>query len=65
MIKKKIELRNETVGQSAYYQTCQKFLKDACITNFIYFLMRYFQNTNADLKKVLIPGVINLFEKWK
>ena len=44
-----------------------KFLKDPCITNFLYFLIRYFQNVNADLEKAVIKSLeqsANLLFNW-
>ena len=46
------EILRKTIDQSAYFQTSQKSLKDACFVKSLVFWIPIYQSNNVDLEKV-------------
>ena len=51
--KKVRKIRKKTIGQSAFYQSYQKYLKELCLNKCLLFLKTFLTNSNADFLNVI------------
>ena len=54
--KKVRNIRKKTIGQSAFYQSYQKYLKELCLYKCLLVLKTFLANNNADSVKVITPS---------
>ena len=54
--KKVRKIRKKTIGQSAFYQSYQKYLKELCLYKCLLFLKTFLTNSNAYSVKVITPS---------
>ena len=56
-LKRVTEILRKTIDQSAYFQTSQKSLNDACFVKFPVLWIPIYQSNNVDLEKVTAHSI--------